>query len=509
MAEFPPVQGARHGGTSAWAEGETGSRRGNSWRRRRSPSRKRGPPRRKASLSRGESRRTGHARWTAMKRMDRVLEYVRQVTRDGAGGVTAAEVAAALGLARSNASADLNALWKQGRLEKLCGRPVRYRLPPRAEEGTAATAAPCQLPPPPEDPFQEMIGWNESLATAVKQAKAAVLYPGGGLHTLLCGPTGVGKSMLAELMFRFGLRSGVFRPDARLMTFNCADYASNPQLLMAQLFGVARGAYTGAVQDQVGLVELADGGMLFLDEVHRLPPEGQQMLFRLIDKGRFRRLGETKVERTSKVLIVCATTERADSVLLRTFKRRIPMVIHLPPLAERTLGERLKFLKRAFRAEARKMNVPLVVLRSALEYLLLYDCPGNVGQLISDVQLSCAYAFLRYLSDHRVPVTIGPDVLPDHVRRQVVGIRQRRRELEELLEPYPDGMVVQLSDVDAPDETDSHLFNIYEVMERETRRLQGRALSDAAIQRHLAATVEAHFRHFLNTVQRRYQAGRQ
>lgn len=454
-----------------------------------------------------------------MKRIDRVREYVRTVSRHTAEGVTAGEVAEALGLARANASADLNALWKQGLLEKREGRPVRYLAagtPGQAggrPEITGLSAAGRPAVPSSdasrEDPFRALVGWKESLAAAVKQAKAAVLYPGGGLHTLVCGPTGVGKSLLAELMYQFGVQSGVFRQGARLVTFNCADYASNPQLLMAHLFGVARGAYTGAERDQPGLVEQADGGVLFLDEVHRLPPEGQEMLFRLIDKGLFRRLGETGAERASHPLIVCATTERIDSALLRTFTRRIPMVIQLPALSERTLRERFKFLRRAFRAEARKMGVPLLVLRPALEYLLLYDCPGNVGQLKSDVQLACAQAFLRYLSDGQIPITIGLEVLPDHVRRQVVGIRERRDELDELAAGHPSGLVVELNDDVPAEEPGGELVNIYETMERETRALAGTVGSPEELQRRLAATVEAHFRQFLDTVRRRYEAGRQ
>ncbi|MBP2020135.1 transcriptional regulator with AAA-type ATPase domain/transcriptional regulatory protein LevR [Symbiobacterium terraclitae] len=450
-----------------------------------------------------------------MRRSDRVLEYVRKMTRQHPAGVTAEQVAEALGLARSNASADLNALWKAGRREKSPGRPVRYRP---AGGSVPVAAGPAIRPPaaatpghevPPEDPFQALVGWKDSLASAVKQAKAAVLYPGGGLHTLICGPTGVGKSRLAELMFQFACQAGAFQPGARFVTFNCADYATNPQLLMAHLFGVKKGAYTGADQDHVGLVEHVHGGMLFLDEVHRLPPEGQEMLFRLIDKGLFRRLGETEMERTSRTLIVCATTERVDSALLRTFTRRIPMVINLPSLADRTLRERLKFLKRAFRAEARKMGVPLLIRANALQHLLLYDCPGNVGQLNSDVQLACAQAFLRYLNDHKVPVSIGLDVLPDHVKRQVVAVRRHHAEMEELLAAYPGGMEVHPADAPVPEEPEASLPNFYEMMERETRRLAGAAQSREAIQQHLTATVEAHFRQFLSTVQRRYEANRQ
>ncbi len=94
----------------------------------------------------------------------------------------------------------------------------------------------------------------------------------------------------------------------------------------------------------------------FLDEVHRLPPEGQEMLFTFIDRGVYRRLGETENERKAKVLIIAATTEEPNSFLLKTFTRRIPMTITLPPLRERTYEERFTLLQLFFTNEAIRLR---------------------------------------------------------------------------------------------------------------------------------------------------------
>src|SRR5260370_32755420 len=94
--------------------------------------------------------------------------------------------------------------------------------------------------------FATLIGGSEGLKVAIQQAKAAMLYPPRGLHTLLCGPSGVGKTTFARLMHAFALELKALPAGAPFISFNCADYAANPQLLMAHLFGVVRGAYTGA-----------------------------------------------------------------------------------------------------------------------------------------------------------------------------------------------------------------------------------------------------------------------
>jgi transcriptional regulator with AAA-type ATPase domain len=101
------------------------------------------------------------------------------------------------------------------------------------------------------------------------------------MHILILGETVVGKSMFAELIHKYAVEMERMVKNSPFVVFNCADYANNPQLLLSQLFGTKKGAYTGADADKVGLVEKADNGILFLDEVHRLPPEGQEMFFSL------------------------------------------------------------------------------------------------------------------------------------------------------------------------------------------------------------------------------------
>ncbi|CAM3301965.1 hypothetical protein BRIN106911_06055 [Brevibacillus invocatus] len=231
---------------------------------------------------------------------------------------------------------------------------------------------------------------NKSLRTQIEQAKAAVLYPPRGMHCLILGETGVGKSVFANWIHEFAVDTGRLSPEAPFVVFNCADYANNPQLLISQLFGVKKGAYTGAENDRRGLVEKADGGILFLDEVHRLPAEGQEIFFTFMDKATFRRVGETEVERTAQVQIISATTENPESSLLKTFIRRIPMIIKLPSLAERGIEERYNIVIDFFREEAFRLGREIQISASAIHAFLAYHCPNNIGQLRTDIQLTCA-----------------------------------------------------------------------------------------------------------------------
>lgn len=381
-----------------------------------------------------------------MNRIDRVREKTKELSlrirKDDilAGkdvGFSAGDIAAIVGSQRNNITNDLNELYRSNLLIKITGKPTLFfdrqafeRLfdvelgnsPICCSSLKSLTGNKGEKEKKGADVFERIIGHKGSLMQVVKQAKAAVLYPPYGLHTLLLGETGVGKSMFAEVMYEYGRAEGIFDENSQFVAFNCADYANNSQLLVSQLFGYIKGAYTGADKDKPGLIENADGGVLFLDEIHRLPPEGQEMLFTFIDKGTYRRLGESKNDRSARVLIIAATTEDPDSSLLNTFIRRIPMVLKLPPLRERKLSERLSIIQNLYKAEVKRLTQTITVDKDALLALLTYKSAGNIGQLKSDIQLSVARAFLEYRIKRLPEVNIILDFLPDYVRNGLLHL---------------------------------------------------------------------------------------
>lgn len=412
-----------------------------------------------------------------MHRKDKVFEALRSLWQQQPAksnvirryaGFSAEEVAELAEVDRTNASRDLNLLAQEGVIERIPGRPVLFRLKatpqtleqsaPEQRTHSVAFSTSASLPEPtitvkaPEQhktatpatvvasiqvgavvtSFETLIGSTEGLKVAIQQAKAAMLYPPHGLHTLLYGPSGVGKTTFARLMHAFALELLALPKDAPFISFNCADYAGNPQLLMAHLFGVVKGAYTGADHDREGLVEQANRGILFLDEVHRLPPEGQEMLFYLMDRERFRRLGDSR-ERQASLLLLAATTEDPSSSLLPTFRRRIPMTITVPGLHERSISERYELIRAFFTTECSSIGANIHVVPQVLRALLLYDCPGNIGQLRTDVQLTCARAYLEYRTNNLSEMHVTLELLPDHIRRGLLRTAELHRTPEPLL----------------------------------------------------------------------------
>jgi len=341
-----------------------------------------------------------------------VYEALTALTKEG--GISTEELALHLGLLRANVSADLNRLCEEGRASKTGTKPVLYRgIPARAVPKQSVLDLLAQQAP--------------SLTQVVEQGKAAVLYPPSGMPMLLLGETGVGKSMFAGLVHEYAIEVGRKKKDSPFVIFNCADYANNPQLLVSYLFGTRKGAFTGADTDRAGLLERADGGILFLDEVHRLPPEGQEMLFTFFDRGCFRRLGDPDTERYADVLIIAATTESPASALLNTFARRIPMTLHIPCLAERSLEERLPLVRHFFADESRRLGKPIYVTINAVRALVGYRCPGNIGQLKSDIQLLCAKAYSDLVLQLKPRIEVSTADLPMPIKSGLVSETSHRK----------------------------------------------------------------------------------
>ncbi|MDT2756560.1 sigma 54-interacting transcriptional regulator [Enterococcus asini] len=339
-------------------------------------------------------------------------------------GMTAVQIGELLGLDRSNASRYLNELAKEKKIKKTSGRPVIYE--PLTEEEVHVDVSSAVS-------FDSLVGENGSLKVAVQQAKAAILYPPRGLHTIIFGETGTGKSLFAECMYQFALNSYSIAPDAPFVSFNCADYAQNPQLLFGHIFGVKKGAYTGAEADRPGLIAEADGGILFLDEIHRLPPEGQEMLFTFIDKGSYRPLGESVQTYEASVQIIGATTESSDN-FLATFKRRIPVSVTMPSLSERMLDERYEIITLFIKQEANRLSQRIQVEKDAIIAFMLYDPEGNIGQVKRDLKLVCAKAFLHYRTHKERDLLIRKDDCSLQVQKGLLKVKELAEPLDQFLE---------------------------------------------------------------------------
>lgn len=233
------------------------------------------------------------------------------------------------------------------------------------------------------------------------------------LPVLITGPNGAGKEKIAEILQANSPVRG--KP---FVTLNCGAIPAD--LIEAELFGAEAGAYTGANKAREGKFEAADGGTLFLDEIGNLPLAGQMKLLRVLETGRFERLGSNR-ERQVKVRVISATNAdlpamiRDGSFREDLYYRLNAIELALPPLAERP-GDILPLAER-FRGDDGKP-----FSEAARSALLRHPWPGNVRELRNVVQRAallatgpCIEAGDLALPRAPMPRTAGTDE-PDRTR---------------------------------------------------------------------------------------------
>ncbi len=210
-----------------------------------------------------------------------------------------------------------------------------------------------------------------------------------GSTVMVLGETGVGKEMVAKL-----LHSRSPRAKAPFVVVDCA--CLREELLQSELFGHEKGAFTGANRLKHGLFEVADTGSLFLDEVGDTSPEVQAKLLRVLETGRFRRVGGTR-EIQVNVRVISATNRNLEEAVRRgqfredLFFRLSSLEVDVPPLRERVPDIRA-LVEHFASLFNQRMPSPRRLAPEVLDVLCQYHWPGNVRELIHVVEQTLALA---------------------------------------------------------------------------------------------------------------------
>ena len=226
------------------------------------------------------------------------------------------------------------------------------------------------------------------------------------VNVLLLGESGTGKELVARAIHDSGSFAG-----RRFVAQNCA--ALPEALLESELFGHAKGAFTGAQFEKRGLFEEANGGTFFLDEIADMPLSLQIKMLRVLQEGEIRRLGETRTRQVSVRIVAATNKSLAEEVARGRFRvdlfYRLNVVkLDLPPLRRRR--EDIPLLARYFAdtIASRLGRSPLVFSEEAMQRLVDYTWPGNVRELENEIE--------RLLALHSEDDAVRPYMLSERLR---------------------------------------------------------------------------------------------
>jgi transcriptional regulator with PAS, ATPase and Fis domain len=246
-------------------------------------------------------------------------------------------------------------------------------------------------------------GFNKALQEAKRAARVSV-------SVLITGETGTGKEVIAKFIHHEGPRSA-----KAFVPLNCA--AIQATVLESELFGYEAGAFTGAERRKIGLMELADEGILFLDEIASMPLDIQVKLLRAIEDKSFYRVGGTKLVKIDVQLLAASNRDLRKMVDAGEFRQdlyyRLKVVdVDVPPLRERKedIAELTGFFIRKFNSQM-GMNI-LDISPMALNALIAYDWPGNIRELSNAIERAMLFCDEAIIELSHLPSDISKNLQP-------------------------------------------------------------------------------------------------
>lgn len=299
-----------------------------------------------------------------------------------------------LNMQRTNLSSILNQLVNEGKLIKQKGRPVMYQYINLSEEA--------------EEVFKRLIGYDQSLKDAVAGAKATILYPKGKPSILITAQRGCGAHYFAETVFEFAVKSGVVKNREALLVFDCKAYQENPDYRQKLLFGT---------EDEVGILNQSEDGMLFINHIDMLPAYERRRLLSTKERG----------------ILICRTDLSVNQEIYHSLQERTDFEIKLPNLNERSMEERFQLIQCFLYDEIKNMGKNLEMDSNILSALLLYESDDNVTGLKKDIHTGCVNCYARKGSSKNKFIEILLSDFPTYVRKGLIYAKTHKEELEELV----------------------------------------------------------------------------
>lgn len=246
-----------------------------------------------------------------------------------------------------------------------------------------------------------IVGSSPQMAHAIELAQRAAEM---SVSSLITGPTGTGKEVMARFIHQSGPRAS--KP---FIDINCP--AIQPTMFESELFGHEAGAFTGATHRTNGLMEVADGGILFLDEIASMPIDLQAKFLRALEERAFRRVGGTNLIKVDVQIIAASNRNLREMIEKHEFREdlyyRLKVVdLDLPTLAERKddIPELVGYFVRKFNMRLGRNIID--VSPRAMEVMMAYPWPGNIRELSNTIERSVLFCDDPVIDVNHLPLEI-------------------------------------------------------------------------------------------------------
>lgn len=325
---------------------------------------------------------------------ERVFDFMKTLNECAPDkeGITTEYLADMLKMQRTNLSAILNELTKSGKIEKIKGRPVHFRLSVDKKNG-----------------FDGLIGYDGSLKNAITTAEAAILYPKNNLQVLLLGKSGSGKSEFVRRMYCYALNNNIFGINALYRKYNCGHYANNQEEFERNLSEI---------------FSQENEGIIFIDHIEKIDAMRQRILFKTIEEQ------ENNLYKKKQMFILGIDCD-GETNENELYRQKISMSIYLPSLNQRSLRERYLLVENFFKEEIDLLDKKIVIDPGLMKCLLLYDCNDSIKLLQRDIKTGIAKAYGRCINSQIIVMTFSD--FPAKVRSGYLYYKKNKYQIDQLV----------------------------------------------------------------------------
>lgn len=325
-------------------------------------------------------------------------------------GIDTLYVAQKIGIDRTNASKELNRLWRSGQLIKLQGHPMLYLSRTVLTNGFCKDnlpnvlfkddklsnymnpARPVKKPNDHELDIDRIVGSNGSLHDQIRDAKAAILYPPYGLSLLMIGNPGVNKMRIAAGLHQYAQQMGVKPENARFIRMECASYATDEgaEVFLNELFGSQKDATKG-------YLTTCAHGTVYLNGIHALPPRAKNAVTDLIQRGTYMRTGTSSPAPLTCTIIASIPPSQQEDIAY--FEKFFALKIELPDIDKRGMYEKIEELLSLFESEAVRIKRTIRLSKDILALFAEMPYSENLLQMRAEVRQACARAYMASSPD--------------------------------------------------------------------------------------------------------------
>lgn len=332
-----------------------------------------------------------------MSNKELVYEFIQkniQIKDGKMQGLETTYIAKNLGIKRPNVSALLNQLVKEGKLSKIVSRPVKYLIQDRDTS----------------DVFNKLVGHDKSLKSAIKQTKAAILYPAGALRVGIYAQSGSGSSEFIKATIEFARKHEVISQKCPIIEINCRNYVGDSAYLDDKLF-------ENGDQHQ-NCFQVAEDKILIVNHYEYLNNQQISRLAQIIDNLPNEHTG----------IVIFTAIDKIQR------KLDFPIEIKLPTFHERSYAERLRIIETLFIKEAEKSSKDIVVSLDIIKALMLSKYSNNLKDLKKLIIMASANAYIRAVKqkdENRIYLNIND--FPTQISFSLIKERSTDEELDRVL----------------------------------------------------------------------------